>query len=88
MSSDLMLVSYLPSCWRHLSAMASSSSEALPALSPIPLMVTWAQEAPACIPDSELATASPKSLWQWTETGRPEAATASEVMLAMYCGVE
>ena len=51
-------------------------------------MVTWAHTAPACMPARALATARPKSLWQWTETGRPDARTASETMLAMYEGVE
>ena len=68
--------------------MTSSSRDALPALSPIPFMVTWAHLAPAMIPDSAFATASPKSLWQWTLTGRFVALIASRVMSAMYWGVE
>ena len=36
-------------------------SDALPALSPNPLIVTCAQDAPASNPAIEFATASPKS---------------------------
>lgn len=47
------------------SATAVSSREAFPALSPIPFMVAWMWVPPAAIPAMVLATASPKSLWQW-----------------------
>jgi len=38
----------------------------LPARSPIPFTVTWTCRAPASTAMVVLATASPKSLWQWT----------------------
>jgi hypothetical protein len=51
----------------------SSSSEVLPARSPMPFIVTSACRAPAMIPASVLAVASPRSSWQWVEkmTSRP-----------------
>ena len=52
---------------RVLSAITISSSAALPARSPRPLMVHSTCRAPALTAASELATASPRSLWQWTE---------------------
>ena len=39
----------------------------MPALSPIPLIVHSICRAPAWIPANELATAKPKSLWQWVD---------------------
>ena len=48
-------------------AMTTSSSAVLPARSPMPLMVTSACRAPALMPASVLAVASPRSLWQWTD---------------------
>src|SRR3989338_7265236 len=45
-----------------------SSRDALPARSPMPLIVQCAWHAPAMTADSELATAIPKSSWQWMET--------------------
>ena len=47
--------------------MTISSSAALPARSPMPLMVHSTWRAPARTPASELATARPRSLWQWVE---------------------
>ena len=47
--------------------MTTSSSDALPARSPMPLMVTSAWRAPARMPASELAIARPRSSWQCTE---------------------
>ena len=44
--------------------MMISSIEVLPARSPIPLMAPSIWRAPAWIAESELATASPRSLWQ------------------------
>ena len=38
----------------------------MPARSPMPLIVHSTWRAPACTAASELATASPRSLWQWT----------------------
>ncbi|MNP35909.1 hypothetical protein D3C76_1292620 [compost metagenome] len=46
-------------------AMASSSREQLPARSPMPLMVTSTWVAPPAMAARLLATASPRSLWQW-----------------------
>jgi hypothetical protein len=52
---------------RTFIAITTSSSAALPARSPIPLMVHSICRAPAFTPWSELATAMPRSLWQWVE---------------------
>src|SRR6201989_300112 len=46
-------------------AITISSSAALPARSPMPLMVHSTWRAPASTPDSEVATARHRSLWQW-----------------------
>ena len=56
-------------CWspRTFSAITISSSAALPARSPMPLMVHSIWRAPPSTPASELATAMPRSLWQWVE---------------------
>ena len=48
--------------------MTISSSEQLPARSPMPLMVHSICRAPASIAASEFATASPRSSWQCTLT--------------------
>ena len=45
-------------------AITTSSSAALPALSPKPFIVHSICLAPACTPANEFATAKPKSLWQ------------------------
>ncbi len=50
---------------------ASSSTEALPARSPMPLTQPSTWRAPTCTPDRELATARPRSLWQWTDRVTP-----------------
>ncbi len=47
-------------------AMTISSSAALPARSPMPLIVTSTCRAPAWTAASVLATAMPRSSWQWT----------------------
>jgi hypothetical protein len=49
------------------SSITISSNDALPARSPRPLIAhsTWRQ--PAWTPANELATARPRSSWQWTE---------------------
>ena len=52
---------------RTLIAITTSSSAALPARSPMPLMVHSICRAPALMPASEFATAMPRSLWQCTE---------------------
>ncbi len=52
-------------------AMTISSSELLPARSPMPLIVTSAWRAPATRPASVLAVASPRSSWQWTDSTTP-----------------
>ena len=57
-----MFVSHLFSNSKLCNAITNSSKEALPARSPIPFMVTCAQDAPACTPDIAFATAKPKSL--------------------------
>jgi hypothetical protein len=48
-------------------AITTSSSAALPARSPMPLMVHSTCRHPAFNPASEFATAMPRSLWQCTE---------------------
>ncbi|MNS96263.1 hypothetical protein D3C72_1305540 [compost metagenome] len=50
------------------SAITTSSSAVLPARSPRPLTVHSICRAPPIMtPASELATARPRSLWQWTD---------------------
>ena len=48
--------------------MTNSSRHALPARSPIPFTVTSTWRAPARTAARELATATPRSLWQWTDS--------------------
>jgi len=48
-------------------AITTSSSAALPARSPMPLIVLSICRAPAFKAASELATARPRSLWQCVE---------------------
>ena len=48
-------------------AITISSKAALPALSPIPLIVHSTCLAPAVTPAKEFATAKPRSLWQCTD---------------------
>ena len=62
----LMLVSMSMSLW-HLIIMATSSSDVLPARSPMPLMVTSTCRAPFSTPAMVLAVAMPRSLWQCVE---------------------
>ena len=58
----------IPSDWpRVATIMAISSSEQLPARSPMPFTATSTCRAPFCTPAIELATARPRSLWQWVE---------------------
>ena len=52
---------------RVLIAITISSSEALPARSPIPFTQTSICRAPACTAARLFATARPRSLWQCTE---------------------
>src|SRR5207245_117355 len=61
-------VSISKKSFRVRSAITISSSDALPARSPIPLMVHSTCRAPCMSAVSEFATACPRSLWQWTET--------------------
>ena len=61
-----MFVSALKKSLRVFMAMTISSSEALPARSPMPLMVHSTCRAPARTAARQLATARPRSLWQWT----------------------
>ncbi len=49
-------------------AITTSSSDALPARSPRPLIVTSTWRAPAWTAASVFAVARPRSLWQWTLT--------------------
>ena len=56
---------------RVRSSITISSSEALPARSPMPLIVHSTCRAPAITPAMELATASPRSLWQCTDRITP-----------------
>ena len=53
---------------RVCSSITISSSDALPARSPIPLIAHSTWRAPACTPANEFATASPRSSWQWTDS--------------------
>ena len=64
------------------SSITISSSDALPARSPIPLIAhsTWRQ--PASRPASELATAMPRSSWQCTETTTSRRSGHQPVQLA------
>ena len=63
-------------------AITTSSKAALPARSPMPLMVHSIWRAPARMPAIELATAMPRSLWQWTEnTALSEFGTVSRTRL-------
>ncbi len=63
-------------------AITTSSSEALPARSPMPLMVHSIWRAPALTPASEFATAMPRSSWQCTEKrARSEFGTRSRSRL-------
>ncbi len=52
---------------RVCSSITISSSDALPARSPMPLIAHSTWRAPACTPANELATASPRSSWQCTD---------------------
>ncbi|GBD28273.1 hypothetical protein HRbin31_00286 [bacterium HR31] len=62
-------------------AMITSSRAALPARSPMPLMVPSTCRAPACTPARELATAIPRSSWQCTlQTTRSESGTRSRTV--------
>ena len=53
---------------RVCSSITISSSDALPARSPMPLIAHSTWRAPACTPANELATASPRSSWQCTDS--------------------
>ena len=54
------------SALRVCSSITISSSDALPARSPMPLIAHSTCRAPACTPANEFATARPRSSWQWT----------------------
>ena len=62
-----MLVQYGSTSLRVWIAITTSSSAALPARSPMPLMVHSIWRAPPRTPASEFATAMPRSSWQCTE---------------------
>ena len=59
----LILVVYGIKSFLVLMAITTSSKAALPALSPIPLIVHSTCLAPAATPAKAFATANPKSLW-------------------------
>ncbi len=61
------LVQYGNTSLRTRIAITTSSSEALPARSPMPLMVHSIWRMPAFTPANELATAMPRSSWQCAE---------------------
>ena len=65
-SCERIPVSISTSLWQR-SVMTTSSSEVLPARSPMPLIVTSACRAPFRMPLSVLAVAMPRSLWQCVE---------------------
>ena len=69
--------------------MTTSSSDALPARSPRPLIVTSTWRAPAWTAASVLAVASPRSLWQWTETvaSRPTSLTTRPTSAPNSAGI-
>ena len=62
-----MRVSHGKKSWRVRIAITISSSAALPARSPSPLMVHSTWRAPFITAANEFATAKPRSLWQCTE---------------------
>ena len=67
-SRVLILSVTSPNCpARVRRAMMTSSRATFPARSPMPLMVPSTCRAPARTAARELATARPRSLWQWTE---------------------
>ena len=61
------LVQYGITSLRTFIAITTSSSAALPARSPMPLMVHSIWRMPARTPASEFATAMPRSSWQCAE---------------------
>ena len=83
-SSLLTPVSACRTSRRTLSAITSSSSEVLPARSPMPLIVHSTCRAPAWTAASELATARPRSLWQWTEMTAPGMSRTSLRTMSAY----
>ena len=88
-SSDFTPVSAPIVLPRTLSAITISSREALPARSPMPLIVHSTCLAPACTAASELATATPRSLWQCTEMTAPGTSRTSRPISSAYsCGSE
>ena len=77
-----MLVQYGITSLRTRIAITTSSSEALPARSPMPLMVHSICRTPPRTPASEFATAMPRSSWQCTEnTALSEFGTRSRNIL-------
>ena len=73
-------VSTLKKSFRVRSAITISSSDALPARSPMPLIVHSICRAPERSAVREFATACPRSLWQWTEiTARSAPWTVSRI---------
>src|SRR4029077_8806615 len=63
--------------------MATSSSAALPARSPMPLTHVSTWRAPARTLTSELAVARPRSLWQCTESTTPRSVGTRSYIHAM-----
>ena len=63
--------------------MTISSIEALPARSPIPLIAPSTCRAPASTADRLLATAIPRSSWQWAEKMTPGNAGRTRAIRAL-----
>ena len=71
-----MRVSRLNTSRRVFTAITISSRDAFPARSPSPLMVHSTWRTPFITAANELATARPRSLWQWVDqTTLPEFGT-------------
>jgi hypothetical protein len=84
-SSSVLIPVSKPSVSRRTrSAITISSSEVLPARSPMPLIVHSTWRAPAWTAASEFATARPRSLWQWTEITAVGMSLTSRATIAAY----
>src|SRR5208283_545427 len=66
---------------------STSSNEALPERSPIPLTVVCSWNAPACAAVIVFATAQPISLWQWAQNGRSTEETRSVMIVRISSGI-
>ena len=76
---------------RVSSSITTSSSDALPARSPMPLIATSTWRAPACTPANVLATARPRSSWQCVDSTTSRSAGTSSYRrprkAAYSCGI-